>query len=86
MPSLNGNWVSVGPYEDYNLPGNDVPGAGRIDGIDISPDYDGTGHPAIYLAMPGGGVWRSPDFMSAAPTWIRLPTTSRASPIPAGSS
>src|SRR5437588_1600758 len=72
MPSQNGNWVPIGPYADRSLPGNDVPGAGRIDGIDISPDYDGAGHPAMYLAMPGGGVWRSSNFMSAAPTWMPL--------------
>jgi hypothetical protein len=26
----------------------------------------------MFLAMPGGGVWRSADFQSAAPTWIPL--------------
>src|SRR6266487_2890436 len=83
MSSQDANWVPIGPYQDSNLTFDGHPvvsGAGRIDGIDISPDYDGAGHPAMYLAMPGGGVWRSSDFMSAAPTWS--PLTDHISGIP----
>jgi hypothetical protein len=68
-PSL---WSDIGPSNVAGLPGNVLPGGGRIDGIDVSPDYDGAGHSAMFLAMPGGGVWRSADFQSATPTWIPL--------------
>ena len=70
------NWVAVGPGQQ-NVPGT-VPGnffspwGGRIDWIDISSNFDGSGHPAMYLATPGGGVWRSSDFLNAAPTWTPL--------------
>src|ERR1700694_4191868 len=80
MPTQNGNWVPIGPSEVKNPPGNVVPDGGRIDGIDITADYDGAGHPAMYLAMPGGGVWRSSDFLTAAPTWV--PLTDRIPGIP----
>ncbi len=68
-------WVPIGPYEDHSLTFDGhpvVPCAGLIYGIDVSPDYDGAGHPAMYLAMAGGGVWRSTDFLSATPTWTPL--------------
>jgi hypothetical protein len=64
-------WSSLGPSQVTGIL-NYLPCGGRIDGIDISPDFDGAGNPAMYLAMPGGGVWRSSDFTGASPTWLPL--------------
>ena len=66
------DWRFIGPAHLTGLPDNVLPCAGRIDGMDFSQDYDGSGNPALYLAMPGGGIWRSPDFMSISPTWTPL--------------
>jgi hypothetical protein len=51
---------------------NFLPCGGRIDGIDVSSDFDGAGTSAMYLATPGGGIWRSSDFAGATPTWTPL--------------
>jgi hypothetical protein len=64
-------WVPIGPSQQSNAL-DKLPWGGRIDWIEISPNFDGAGHPAMYLATPGGGVWRSSDFLSAAPTWTPL--------------
>jgi hypothetical protein len=64
-------WTSLGPSHLTGLE-NFLPCAGRIDTVDVSPDFDGRGTPAMYLGTPGGGVWRSSDFTSSAPTWTPL--------------
>jgi photosystem II stability/assembly factor-like uncharacterized protein len=43
-----------------------------VNGIARSPDYDGYGSPALYLATEGGGVWRTTQFGDKSPLWQPL--------------
>jgi FG-GAP-like repeat len=76
-------WENVGP--DHTTPFfNVLPIAGRVDDIQISTNYDGSGQPAMYVATTasgvnganysggGGGVWRSANWTSLSPTWTPL--------------
>ncbi len=62
-------WRPVGPAPE--LDGN-VAYSGRVMALDTTTDYDGRGHPAMFLATDGGGVWRATDFTELAPHWIPL--------------
>ena len=66
-------WRSLGPHVLLNQ-SSFLPCGGRIDAIAVSPDYDGQGHPAMFIGMPGGGVMRwSKDFpATSAPQWEPL--------------
>jgi hypothetical protein len=75
-------WRSLGPYTLAGLL-NFQACAGKVDDIQLSPDYDGQGHPAMYLAGAssssflgfgggGGGIWRSANFTSQTPAWLPL--------------
>lgn len=64
-------WSPLGPYNVNGIL-NYAACGGRIDDIKISPDYDGNGHAAMFLACPGGGVWRSVNFTAASPDWQPL--------------
>jgi hypothetical protein len=69
------NWVSLGPTDainEYN--GSQIAGvdSGRPNSILVDP-RDGN---VVYMAVSGGGVWKSLDFLSAAgPTWAPLTDT-----------
>src|SRR5436305_373020 len=65
----NAVFAPVGPAPE--LDGN-VGMSGRVNVIAISPSYDGAGTAAMFLGTAGGGIWRSTDFTSAAPTWTPL--------------
>jgi hypothetical protein len=73
-------WQPLGPYDLMHEVGYLACG-GRIDAIAISPDYDGSGHPAMFIGNPGGGVMRwSSDFPgSSSPVWE--PLTDRTSSV-----
>ncbi len=68
----SGNWVSLGPTDalsEYN--GSDINGvdSGRPNSILVDPRDPNI----VYMAVSGGGVWKSFDFLSAAgPTWSPL--------------
>jgi len=64
-------WQGIGPSHVTHK-SKDLPWGARADDIKISTNYDGKGNPAMFLACPGGGVWRSADFTSAEPTWVPL--------------
>jgi hypothetical protein len=59
-------WSAVGPAPQVN--GN-VAFSGRVTGIATTPDFYGTGRPAMFLATDGGGVWRSAEFADRVPIW-----------------
>ena len=75
-------WVSLGPH---SMTGqlNYLACAGKVDDLQISPNHDGRGNPAMYITAAGsssflgfvgggGGIWRSSDFTAAKPTWVPL--------------
>lgn len=64
-------WQPLGPWNVQQWR-NYVAVGGRVDDIQIAYNYDGKGNPAMFLATPGGGVWRSTDFPGGSPTWIPL--------------
>ena len=66
-------WQTLGPHTLQHEVGY-LPCGGRIDSIAISPDYDGSGHPAMFIGNPGGGIMRwGNDFpASASPVWEAL--------------
>jgi hypothetical protein len=69
-----GNWVSLGPTDalsEFN--GSDIQGvdSGRPNSIVVDP-RDGN---IVYMAVSGGGVWKTFDFLSGAPTWSPLTDT-----------
>jgi hypothetical protein len=70
-PQTPPQWLAMGPSNVQNMDDN-VANGGRIDDIKISYDYNGKGGSAMFLACPGGGVWRSTNFMSANPDWEPL--------------
>lgn len=69
----NPNWQTLGPHTLKNEQQYLACG-GRIDAIAISSDYDGKGHPAMFIGSPGGGIMRwSMDFpSSSSPSWEAL--------------
>lgn len=71
-PAGGNSWQAFGPApQEYAGPTAGL--TGRVDSIAYSPNYDGAGHPALYIAPAGGGVWRSTDFDTAAViTWTPL--------------
>lgn len=63
-------WRAIGPApQKSRLTGNV---SGRVLAIAASPDWDGTGNPALYISVDGGGVWRSTNFMTPSPFWLPL--------------
>lgn len=67
----NPEWFPLGPY-DVRHYHNYTPIAGRVDDIGIAYNFDGQGGNAMFIACPGGGVWRSTDFTVATPNWKPL--------------
>lgn len=66
-------WIPVGPApEDASAIGLGGGVSGRVWAIAISPNFDGKGTAAMYLGTSGGGIWRSTDFQTPAPTWTPL--------------
>jgi len=62
-------WIPVGPApQDPGINGV----SGRPWTIAISPNFDQSGTPAMFIGVAGGGVWRSTDFTQATPTWMPL--------------
>lgn len=67
------NWIPMGPApEDLSSIGVTGGCAGRVTAIAVSGNFNGHGVPAMFIGTAGGGVWRSTDFQSLAPTWIPL--------------
>lgn len=76
LPSVPARtWVPLGPTDasrEYNAV--DIPGvdSGRPNGIAVDPRDPNV----VYLAVSGGGVWKTFDFLAAAgPTWTPLTDT-----------
>jgi hypothetical protein len=66
-------WTPVGADQiatGYIL--NSAAVSGRVDAINISPNFDGHGDAAMFLGTAHGGVWRSTNFTSNAPNWVPL--------------
>src|SRR5713226_7061230 len=73
MDLSNISWTDVGPApEDATGFGVAAGVSGRVWTIALSPNFDGSGTPALFLGIAGGGVWRSIDYASASPTWTPL--------------
>ncbi|HET7505629.1 MAG TPA: hypothetical protein VFK02_31635 [Kofleriaceae bacterium] len=69
------SWVSLGPTSAFNeFNGVAIPGidSGRPSSIVVDPrDPD-----VVYVAVSGGGVWKTFDFLSpSGPTWVPLTDT-----------
>jgi hypothetical protein len=70
-------WIPLGPAPQAN--GYVAPPAyapedvsGHVRALAWSPDVDGGGTPALFLGAANGGVWRTTDPLSPAPTWKPL--------------
>ena len=63
-------WSPIGPATLMGVAG--LPCGGLVSAIEVSPDYDGNGLPAMYLGTEGGGVWRSINFEDPSPSWVPL--------------
>ena len=61
-------WQSIGPF---TINGNSMGTSGQVKAIACSPDFDGTGTPALFIGTRGG-LWRSTDFRTATPMWTPL--------------
>src|SRR5579884_4487555 len=73
MNDLSAQWIPVGPApEDASGFGVAAGVSGRVWTIAISTSFDQSGTAAMYLGIAGGGIWRSTDFTTPAPTWIPL--------------
>jgi len=66
-------WQTLGPHTLQDEVGF-LPAGGRVDAIAISSDFDGKGHPAMFIGNPGGGIMRwGGDFPSSSnPAWQPL--------------
>jgi hypothetical protein len=66
------NWVNIGPNKANFLKNGTVTlnktDAGRV--VAIVPDP--TNADVLYVAMSGGGVWKSANALSATPTWTPI--------------
>jgi hypothetical protein len=62
-------WSAVGPAPQHN--GN-VAYSGRANAFAVSPDFDGAGTRALFVATDGGGIWRATQFTGATPVWQPL--------------
>jgi len=71
------NWQSLGPTDtakpQYNGDEYVANDSGRAQAIRLDP-LDATGN-TIYLAVSGGGLWRTTNFNSPTPTWAPLTDT-----------
>lgn len=63
-------WSCIGPFQVEGMSNKVLPCGGRIDSIAFSPNFNGAGISAMFLATPGGGVWRSSNFTSESPFWL----------------
>ena len=68
VPGLSFSWIPVGPAPQIS--GNTTV-SGRVLSIAVSPNFDNTGTPALFLGTVGG-IWRSTNFTTASPVWIPL--------------
>ena len=77
MGSLTAPWLPLSPAPDPDGY------AGRPSAMAISSDIDGRGTHALLIATPGGGVWKSTNYMSLVPTWQPLMTSYSFAPVSA---
>lgn len=65
-------WSALGPAPQHN--GN-IAYSGRANSFAVSPNFDGAGTRALFVATDGGGIWRATQFAGALPTWQPLTDT-----------
>jgi hypothetical protein len=79
-PLLTGPWTALGPSgvaADALVASESTPASlgtiysGRTTAIAISPTCV-PGNCALFLGAAGGGVWKTPDALAAAPTWTQV--------------
>ncbi len=62
-------WSSIGPAPQHE---DSVAYSGRAIAFAVSPNFDGAGTRAMFVATDGGGVWRTTQFTGPAPLWQPL--------------
>ncbi len=79
-PLLTGPWTALGPSgvaADALVASESTPASvgtiysGRTTAIAMSPTCV-PGNCALFLGAAGGGVWKTPDALAAAPTWTQV--------------